>query len=361
MTAQPLSPGSGRFGRRSLFGRAGTLGLAVTGGVLATSLPGLLAAPAAQASSLNGVIGRQEIIDRGWRRYHQRPRYSWTSQTEGFRNDCSGFVSYAWNTLPQGNNGWTTYSLPQITHRISAAELRAGDILLWVGNQAEQTGHVQLFLGWTDAARSRFQVLEHGGGNSGVEPPEFNTYSAIRAGYYPARYNKVNELDPYGTIRVKWLATGGASSPVGNPTLPELDAKRGGRFQQFQNGMIIWNRANNQAWMVYGAILTKYRDTGSEQAWGFPTQDEFDASASPTGSKGRFQKFENALILWSAQTDVHLLHGEIRKYFENNDYEKRFGYPTSDEIPEGSGFKQTFELGTIHWNPTSGATWEAKA
>ncbi len=255
--------------------------------------------------------------------------------------------------MPAGSNGWTTYNLPQISHQISAADLRAGDILL-----AQE--HVMLFTGWTDAARSHLQVLEHGGGSSGLEPPEFNTYSGLLSGYAPWRYNSVDELDPYGSIRVTWLDNGGVTSPVGPPVLPEIDSQRGGRFQDFRDGLIIWNRATNQAWMVHGLILTCYRDQGSELAWGFPVMDEFDASAAPDGTRGRFQKFENALILWSATTGAHLLHGEIRAYFEANNDEQRHGYPTSDEIAEGSGFRQEFQQGVIHWNPSAGATWQPR-
>ena len=334
--------------RRTLFSHSAKLALALTAGVAALNIPAVVAATEAAASSLNGSIGREEIIDRSWHRFNQRPRYNQDGSLEGFRSDCSGFVSYAWNTLPRDNNGWTTYSLPQITHRINHDDLRGGDILLYVGDPNAQTGHVQIFLGWTGAAKTQFQIMEHGGGNSGIEPPNLQTMSSIPGNYYPARYNNVNELDPYGTIRVKWLA-GTTRSWVGEPTVPELDCKRGGRFQDFQRGMIIWNRANNQAWAVYGTILTVYRNTGSEDVWGFPTQDEFDASASPTGTKGRFQKFDNALILWSQPTGAQIISGDIRKYFEANGYEGRFGYPTSGEIAESGGVRQNFELGALHW------------
>lgn len=347
--------------RRQLLTRSATVALALGGGVAGLSLPGLLGAPAALASALNGTIGRQEIIDRAWHRFNQRPVYSWTSSTEGFRNDCSGYVSYAWNTLPSGNNGWTTYSLPSITHRIAFTDLRAGDILLYVGDPSAGTGHVKLFAGWIGTSKNDYTVLEHGGGSCGCAPPEFNRGSGLPGGYYPARYNRVNELDPYGTIRVKWLA-GQTRAWVGEPTVPELDSKRGGRFQDFQRGMIIWNRANNQAWAVYGLILKAYRDSGSEDRWGFPVMDELDASASPTGTRGRFQKFENALVLWSEPTGAQIVSGDIRGYFEANGYETRFGYPTSGEIAETGGVRQDFELGSLHWRSSDRVvTWEPRA
>lgn len=168
-------------------------------------------------------------------------------------------------------------------------------------------------------------------------------------------------FQPYGTIGAKWNAVGAGASPVGNPVRVEESGKVGARFTQFQRGMIIWNPGNNQAWMVYGTILDKYRATGSEDKWGFPTQDEFDASASPAGTKGRFQKFERALILWSQPTGAHLIGGTIRTYFENNGFEVKFGYPTSDEQDEPTGKFQTFEQGTLHWaSATNTVTWTAR-
>lgn len=166
---------------------------------------------------------------------------------------------------------------------------------------------------------------------------------------------------PYGTIGDTWRASGGDGSPVGRPVRAEESGHLGARFQEFEHGMILWNPANNQAWMVHGRILDEYRATGSEDAWGFATQDEVGASTSPRGTTGRFQKFDNALILWSQPTDVHLLHGQIRAFFEANGFEQRFGYPTGNETPEGDGFRQTFELGSIVWHPATGATWMAGA
>lgn len=191
----------------------------------------------------------------------------------------------------------------------------------------------------------------------------------VQVSAFPDRYDQaqskaqslMNEaFQPYGTIGNKWRAAGAGSSPVGNPVRVEENSKLGGRFTEFQKGMIIWNSANNQAWMVYGQILGAYRSTGSEEKWGFPVQDEADASASPTGSKGRFQKFGNALILWSPQTGARIVSGDIRIYFENNGFETRFGYPTSGEIAETGGVYQNFELGSLHWRSSDrSVTWRA--
>lgn len=184
-----------------------------------------------------------------------------------------------------------------------------------------------------------------------------SAYHLSRWGNDEARDNAGAQIpdcnEPYGTIGATWRAMGGVDSVVGPPKLPEMDAERGGRFQEFQQGMIIWHP--DVAYAVHGRILDHYRTLGSEGAWGFPTMHEMDAAASPGGTRGRYQYFEGALFLWSPATDVHIVHGAIHDAFAAGGREAALGYPTSDEVPEGSGFRQTFENATIHWTPEQGA------
>ncbi|AJT42813.1 hypothetical protein UM93_02430 [Psychromicrobium lacuslunae] len=324
-------------------------------------------APTAQASDANGPIGRGEVIDRAYQRLREAPRYNQQGDSNGYRNDCSGFISMAWHLTPNGRSNPTTFSFDPIdggsrflgiTHSIAAAELQPGDALV---RDYGGTEHIALFLRWADAGHTRPVVLEHGGGNSGVEPPEQSNWGSLN-GYHPIRYNRLDVKIPYGAIADKWHAAGGANSPVGNPVNDEFDSKNGGRFRDFQRGMIIWHP--NVAFMVYGAIFDTYRKSGSEAKWGFPIIDEGNAQkvaeGAGAGTVGRFQKFEGALFLWSEKTGVQIVRGEIRKYFEANGMEVKLGYPASDEIAENGGFKQEFQNGTIHWTPTAGASWQAR-
>lgn len=165
---------------------------------------------------------------------------------------------------------------------------------------------------------------------------------------------------PYGAIGAKWIAMGGNDSPVGKPIRAEDDALFGGRFQDFERGMIIWHpdRAA-EAFLVYGRIFETFRETGSEETWGFPTMDELDAAAAPDGTQGRYQYFEDALFLWSDETDAQPVIGAIHDAFVDGGREKELGYPLGPEQPEGAdGFVQKFQAATIHWNPTDGATIE---
>ncbi|MEV7198152.1 peptidoglycan-binding protein [Streptomyces sp. NPDC093510] len=76
---------------------------------------------------------------------------------DGYRQDCSGFVSMAWNL---GGNEWTG-SLGKYATPISKDQLQPGDILLF-HNPADPTkgSHVTVFGGWSDSARTHYLAYE---------------------------------------------------------------------------------------------------------------------------------------------------------------------------------------------------------
>lgn len=163
------------------------------------------------------------------------------------------------------------------------------------------------------------------------------------------------EVLPYGEIGRKYYAMGGVRSDLGVPVLEEADAQDGGRWQQFDGGMILWHDRTG-AFAVWGQVLEHFRATGSEGRWGYAMIDELDAAVSPaSGQRGRFQYFEDGLFLWSPATGTHAVHGAILAHFENNGREEAFGYPLGDEEAHGTdGRKQQFELKTLYWTPADG-------
>ncbi len=77
--------------------------------------------------------------------------------SDGYRQDCSGFVSMAWN-LP--GNEWTG-SLDKFAQRISKDRLEPGDMLLFHNPKDPQKGsHVVIFGGWTDLAETHYIAYE---------------------------------------------------------------------------------------------------------------------------------------------------------------------------------------------------------
>ncbi|YAL83049.1 peptidoglycan DD-metalloendopeptidase family protein [Dermacoccaceae bacterium W4C1] len=178
---------------------------------------------------------------------------------------------------------------------------------------------------------------------------------------YPGSYNS-NFLTsdnacantPKGKIGEKWNALGGNASVVGKPITGEQPSKLNGIFQQFERGIIIW-RADMGARPIYGEILKKFWATGAEPVWGFPTMDEMAAAASPAGTTGRYQYFQNGLLLWSSAHGAHAVSGQIEKAFADNGREKELGYPTSDATEADGTLTQTFEKATIRWSQSEGA------
>jgi len=69
----------------------------------------------------------------------------------GYREDCSGYVSMAWESSKPGH---TTFTMPTISREITKAELQNGDVLLCVSE------HVVLFGGWADADHTHYIAYE---------------------------------------------------------------------------------------------------------------------------------------------------------------------------------------------------------
>ncbi|MEC3981036.1 C40 family peptidase [Amycolatopsis sp. H20-H5] len=131
-----------------------------------------------------GPVARADVMARAKTWVDRGVPYSNTNKVDGYRADCSGFVSFAW----QATQSWITSSLPQISHRIEKDELLPGDILLWVNPNTSEMGHARLFGGWLDTVKSRYWVYEQ-------TPPKaiYHEYlwNNTAAQYPPYRYNNI--------------------------------------------------------------------------------------------------------------------------------------------------------------------------
>ncbi|MFD3539115.1 LGFP repeat-containing protein [Streptomyces sp. NPDC058662] len=186
---------------------------------------------------------------------------------------------------------------------------------------------------------------------------------AVQRSAYPDRYDQAEGIaraqrdeafQPYGAIGAKYHGLGGPGGALGHPVRAEEDALLGGRFQAFQNGIVIWRP--DAAFAIYGDILGKFWATDAERRWGFPTMDEAEGAAAPNGTRGRYQFFERGLFLWSPQTGAHVVHGAIYDAFHTAGHERVLGYAVTDEEDEAGGKVQRFQNGTIHWTAAKG-TW----
>jgi len=114
---------------------------------------------------------REAILRRASHWAAQRVPYSMAARHDGWRADCSGFVSMAWGL----DHSYTTTTLPEVSHRIPASELRPGDILLNTAPGAE--GHVVLFDHWANAAHTAYVGYE--------QTPGGTRHHVIPYPYYP--------------------------------------------------------------------------------------------------------------------------------------------------------------------------------
>ncbi|MGW0705131.1 peptidoglycan-binding protein [Streptomyces sp. NPDC002643] len=103
-------------------------------------------------------ITRAEIIRRARTWIVAEVPYSMTEYwSDGYRQDCSGFVSMAWK-LP--GNEWTG-SLDKFAERISKDDLEPGDMLLFHNpNDPQKGSHVVIFGGWTDDTHTEYIAYE---------------------------------------------------------------------------------------------------------------------------------------------------------------------------------------------------------
>lgn len=166
-----------------------------------------------------------------------------------------------------------------------------------------------------------------------------------------------------GVMSLTYESLGGSVSVLGLPT-GETAAISGGLMQPFQRGHLYWREGEVRAYAVIGAILEHFLAIGGVDSWGLPVSDETDvlresdpADRSPTGA--RRQEFERCLIIWSAATGAHEVHGAIATAYwaaggpglPRDDTRAGLGLPISDEMDftadVGPGKYSIFEHGAI--------------
>jgi hypothetical protein len=99
------------------------------------------------------------ILDRAKKWVDRGIAYNQGAYTDGYRQDCSGFVSMAWG-LPTSA---VTGTLPQYSNTLSSKDdLRPGDTIN--NRQVGNNGHVVLFVQWTNKEQGKFIAYEENGG-----------------------------------------------------------------------------------------------------------------------------------------------------------------------------------------------------
>jgi len=104
----------------------------------------------------------------------------------------------------------------------------------------------------------------------------------------------------HGAILARWLAIGGPASGIGYPASDESSVMRNGvevgRYNAFLNGSGIYWTAATGAFEVYGAIYALWAGSygGPLGPLGFPISGETDTP----DAGGRYNNFQNGIIVW---------------------------------------------------------------
>ena len=116
----------------------------------------------------------EDIIGRAKTWINPSVPYSQSAYHNGYRTDCSGYASMAWNL----GTSATTWTLPNYSRQISKGELKAGDVLLNVNE------HVLIFSSWANSGQTQYWAYEQ-------TPPQ-TVYHIVDypywAGYNPSAY-----------------------------------------------------------------------------------------------------------------------------------------------------------------------------
>ncbi|MEU6312712.1 peptidoglycan-binding protein [Streptomyces sp. NPDC047014] len=133
-------------------------------------------------------IDRTTIINRAKLWLDAKVPYSMSEYwTDGYRQDCSGYVSMAWNL---GSNEWTG-SLASFATKITKEQLLPGDMLLFHNPADPNNGsHVVIFGGWVDETRTHYVAYEQTRPTTRKLATPYG-YWANAAKYVPYRFNGV--------------------------------------------------------------------------------------------------------------------------------------------------------------------------
>jgi len=126
---------------------------------------------------------RRDAIERGFEWYDDHVPYSQTRSHEGYRTDCSGFVSMCWMT----GTSYTTASFISGAASSSLASynsLQPADALVY---RSGSHGHIVLFLGWNDTAHTSACVLEQASTASDMQFRARSTASLKASGFRAIR------------------------------------------------------------------------------------------------------------------------------------------------------------------------------
>lgn len=215
-------------------------------------LPGPPGKPATTPAPLRPVT-RAEIINRAKQWVAAEVPYSMEAYwSDGYRQDCSGYVSMAWNLA---GNEWTG-SLAKFATRIKREELEPGDILLFHNPDNPTRGsHVTIFGGWADYTHTYYTAYEQTKPNTRKQVTPMGYWTNADR-YVPYRYNGLVQTATAGGS-TSFDAYPGVSSfgPGANneyvTRLGDMLIARGGKRFYPKGSGPVWGAADRRATQAF--------------------------------------------------------------------------------------------------------------
>ncbi|UFQ18578.1 MULTISPECIES: peptidoglycan-binding protein [Streptomyces] len=234
----------------------------------AAAAPGPAAAghTAVRATARQGAVtSRAEILRHAQHWVDRGVRYSMGSYFEGYRQDCSGFVSMAWGL---SGSQWTG-SLASYGVRVSKSDLQPGDMLLYHNAANPVHGsHVVLFGGWTDASHTHYVAYE-------LTPP----HAMRRVTPFPYW----NHTSGYVAYRSRTVTPGGGQGGGGTPARPAQGTFPGaGVFGPGQHNTYVTELGE----MLVQRGGARFYSTGPGPSWGQADQRATAAFQRAQGWRG---------------------------------------------------------------------------
>lgn len=128
-------------------------------------------------------IARSTILARGQVWVDNHVPYNQQGTYDGYRTDCSGYVSMCWGLA---RPGLSTYTMHTVASNINKGDLAPGDALNC------DTTHIVLFAGWVDAAQTKYIGMQETNPSTGtVKGPIPYPYFGGDGCFHPIRYNDV--------------------------------------------------------------------------------------------------------------------------------------------------------------------------
>jgi hypothetical protein len=149
------------------------------------------------------AITRPEVLKRANHWIKKRVQYSQSSYYQGYRRDCSGFVSMAWKL----KTSYTSSDIGSTAHKISMKSLKPGDAV-------RRPGHVEIFGGWKNQRKRQYWALEE----STWGLPALRKVKKFKSGYTALRLRGIKEAPKRKPAPKPLPATPPAPLPSTPPT-----------------------------------------------------------------------------------------------------------------------------------------------